>query len=91
MRTIDLYLDGASLPNITHAAKDPDIAGFTTNPSLYRRSLFERVSQPWFETNKHDTQDLFFCRKAKKEVGARFGVHCGVQVPHIDIATGRTF
>lgn len=72
--------------------------GFT----LYRRELFEEVPKPWFKTYDPsvDTggeplgavgQDIGFCLKAKELVGARFAVHCGTKVGHIDTATGRVF
>lgn len=70
--------------------------------SLFRRSTVEKVSKPRFKTANPEndeagnrtasiTQDLYFCIKAKEEVGARFGVHCGVKVGHLDVKTGRVF
>lgn len=35
---VQLYADGADLPSITALAADPRIAGFTTNPTLMRKS-----------------------------------------------------
>lgn len=70
--------------------------------SLFRRSMVERVSKPRFETANPEldeagdrtasiTQDLYFCIKAKEEVGARFAVHCGVKCGHIDTKTGKVY
>ena len=33
---IDIYIDGADLSKITHYAADPEVKGFTTNPSLLK-------------------------------------------------------
>lgn len=69
-----------------------EVNGIAMGFTLWRRSLFEEVSEPWFKTvnedGRCDTQDLYFCRRAKLEAGARFGVHCGVRVGHIDRASG---
>jgi len=62
--------------------------------SLFKLDLFKRVSQPWFKTVQHFsdsfqheslmTQDMFFCRKAAQEAGAKFAVSTRVLVGHID-------
>ena len=36
--SIEIYADGATLENIDELNKNPAIKGFTTNPSLMRRS-----------------------------------------------------
>jgi len=36
--TIKIFADGASLPPMLEAARDPRIAGFTTNPTLMRKA-----------------------------------------------------
>ena len=64
---------------------------------LIRTSLFNEVSKPWFKTLAGNngrftlTQDIYFCKKAKEEVGARFAVHCGAHVGHIDTGSGRIY
>ncbi|HXU62257.1 MAG TPA: transaldolase family protein, partial [Polyangia bacterium] len=35
---IKIFADGASLPSMLEAARDPRIAGFTTNPTLMRKA-----------------------------------------------------
>jgi hypothetical protein len=57
------------------------------------------VSYPWFKTIEKDnmagtggaTQDLFFCKRAAIEAGARFGVCCKVRVGHTNLKTGTQF
>jgi len=36
--TIKIFADGASLPSMLESARDPRIAGFTTNPTLMRKA-----------------------------------------------------
>lgn len=64
-----------------------EVNGIAMGCALWRKDLFRKVSQPWFETTESYTQDLFFCSKAKKEAKARFGVHCGLRVGHYDPGT----
>jgi len=68
-----------------------EVNGIAMGCTLWRKETFRHVSAPWFSTEKGITQDLYFCRKAKAEIGARFGVNCGVQVGHIDTRTGMRF
>ena len=35
---IDIYADGAAMDGIVLSAKNPNIMGFTTNPSLMRQA-----------------------------------------------------
>src|SRR5215217_7085728 len=35
---IKIFADGASLPSMLESARDPRIAGFTTNPTLMRKA-----------------------------------------------------
>lgn len=73
-----------------------EVNGIGMGCAVYRKDLFRKVSEPWFSTRQGNnltgegsgTQDLVFCRKAKEEAGARFGVHCGVRVGHINLKTG---
>lgn len=67
-----------------------EVNGIGMGCALFRKGLFAKVSRPWFKT-EGGTQDLYFCRKAKAEAGARFGVHCGVKVGHFCYRTRRTF
>jgi hypothetical protein len=71
-----------------------EVNGIAMGCALWRKALFKKVSRPWFRTTPTHTQDMFFCRKAKEELGltqARFGVHCGVRVSHYDWVTGQYF
>lgn len=68
-----------------------EVNGIAMGCALWRKDLFAKVEQPWFETTSSSTQDLTFCRRAKAQAGARFGVHCGVRVPHHDYRTGRVY
>jgi len=69
--------------------------GIAMGAALWRKDLFRRVkntkNNPWFKTTPSFTQDLWFCKRAKLEAHARFGVHCGVRVGHFDAATGQLF
>lgn len=76
-----------------------EVNGIGMGCAVWRKDLFRKVSEPWFVTVPKDnmtgtgggTQDLTFCRKAKEEAGARFGVNCAVKVGHINLSTGRQF
>lgn len=76
-----------------------EVNGIGMGAAIFRKGLFAKVSKPWFETVQADansgsgggTQDLFFCRKAKAEAGARFGVNCAVKVGHINLRTGEVY
>lgn len=61
-----------------------EVNGIAMGCAIWRKTLFGKVSRPWFKTENDYSQDLFFCRKAKQEAGARFAVHCGVRVAHLD-------
>jgi len=65
-----------------------EVNGIAMGCAIFRKDLVAKVSKPWFETTNTATQDLLFCKKAKKEADARFGVHCGVLVGHLDVNTG---
>jgi len=68
-----------------------EVNGIAMGCAVWRKETFRQVSRPWFATEDGTTQDIYFCKKAKKEVGARFGVHCGVKVGHLDVKTGQVF
>lgn len=68
-----------------------EVNGIAMGCSIFRKALFDGMSSPWFKTTKTATQDLYMCRKAKIEKAARFAVHCGVRVGHIELETGRIF
>lgn len=68
-----------------------EVNGIAMGIAVWRKDLFRRVSQPWFTTTQENTQDIWFCKKAKAETGARFGVHCGVQSGHLDVTSGVVF
>lgn len=65
-----------------------EVNGIAMGCAIFRKDLFKKVRKPWFQTGAGYTQDLFFCKKATKQAGARFGVHCGVHVGHLDVNTG---
>lgn len=52
--------------------------GFT----LIRRSVFAKMSKPFYKFDNMLGEDLYFCRKAK-ELGFRIFCHTGVKVGHI--------
>ena len=77
-----------------------EVNGLAMGCTLWRKDLFGKVTKPWFRTingSEEDgpeasyTQDLYFARKAKEEAQARFAVHCGVSVGHLDVATGQVY
>lgn len=72
-----------------------EVNGIGMGCALWRKDLFRQVKSteknPWFETTTIGTQDLRFCKRAKQEIGARFGVDCGLRVGHLDVATGVVF
>jgi hypothetical protein len=72
-----------------------EVNGIAMGCALWRKDLFRKVSstqkEPWFKTTPNFTQDLYFCRRAKREVGARFGVHAGVRVAHYNPNTKQFF
>jgi hypothetical protein len=73
-----------------------EVNGIGMGCAVWRKDLFKKVSEPWFQTIDKDnmqgiggaTQDLHFCKKAKAEADARFGVNCGVKVGHVNLKTG---
>jgi hypothetical protein len=72
-----------------------EVNGIGMGCALWRKDLFRRVSNtpenPWFETPVGGTQDLRFCKRAKLETKARFGVDCGLHVGHINTSTSQVF
>lgn len=77
--------------SVAQAIKDGstiEVNGIAMGCAIWRKELFKRVSSPWFETVDGGTQDLVFCKKAKSEANARFGVNCSVRVGHLDVKTG---
>jgi len=117
--------DDVQVRDVWDAIKEKQIIevnGIAMGASLYRRSMFNEISRPWFKTVDQEsdpvvtqlsteedvdkflkgldgttrnygraTQDLFFCKKAKQEIGSRFGVDCGARVGHYDFTTGEIF
>lgn len=65
-----------------------EVNGIAMGCSLFRKDIFKHLKLPWFKTSPKNTQDLFLAAKAKKELGARFGVHCGIEIGHLDINSG---
>lgn len=68
-----------------------EVNGIAMGCAVWRKGLFAKVSKPWFVTRDGGTQDLYFCKKAKEEAGARFGVNCKVRVGHMDYRTKRCY
>lgn len=86
--------------NIVDAIKEGRVVECNGVPQgflIARLDMFNKLSRPWFKTlagvnNQFSlTQDLYFCKKAKEELGARFAVDCGAHVGHIDTTTGRIY
>ena len=77
-----------SVARAIKSGKVIEVNGIAMGCSLFRKDVFRQVSRPWFTTSSTFTQDLWFAKKAKKEAGARFGVHCGIQIGHLDVRTG---
>ena len=65
-----------------------EVNGIAMGFAVWRKAVFSKISRPWFRTEDGTTQDIYFCKKARAEVGARFGVHCGVGVGHLNVQTG---
>lgn len=74
------------------------VNGIAMGCALWRMDLFRQVPAPWFVTLadvvdgtfEAMTQDLYFCREARKR-GHRFAVDCRVRVGHMDLATGEVY
>jgi hypothetical protein len=60
--------------------------------ALVRMSLYKRLphsrTRPWYKTTEHCTEDIWFCDRARREVGAKILVDTSVLAPHIDNRTG---
>lgn len=80
-----------SVSKAIEQGKTIEVNGVAMGCTLYRKGIFKKVRRPWFKTRNHNTQDMYFCQKAKKQAGARFAVACNVRVGHYDITTGETF
>lgn len=68
-----------------------EVNGLAMGCALWRKDLFRRMKKPWFRTTPNFTQDLYFCKRAKEEQKARFGVHCGIRVAHYNPMTKQLF
>lgn len=81
------------------AGRVMEVNGVAMGSTLWRRDVFKGVSRPWFRTMHGAepeqagayTQDLYACRKLKEEKNARFAVHLGCIVGHLDSSTGRIY
>ncbi len=58
--------------------------------ALWKLDMFRQMAGPWFETTPRETQDVNFCRRARKE-GYRFAVDSRVRVGHLDVHTGKVY
>lgn len=84
-----------------------DLASVHMGLTLIRTSLFERLEstdeKPWFQsrndrsvvdgkmTSFRGTEDIYFCKRAREEAGAKIMVDSSVYCGHQDIATGRLY
>lgn len=94
-REKDLNFHPLSVADAIKRQKVIECNGLAMGAALWRKDLFRRVKNtkrnPWFKTTPTTTQDLYFCKRAKLEAHARFGVHCGVRVGHYDPGTGNLY
>jgi hypothetical protein len=79
------------------------IVGCGTGCMMIRMSLFDRLPEPWFVTEKgekksdvHDFQyvmsdDLFFCRRAVEDAQAKILIDTKCYCTHIDWHTGKQY
>lgn len=68
-----------------------EVRGVAMGCTLFRAETMRKLERPYFKTEQGATQDLNWCRRASQELGARFAVHCGVGVGHLDYETGEMF
>lgn len=81
-----------------------DITGIGMGCALIRLSLFEKLSEPWFqwihdiipneiggELNHNVGEDLYFCKKLVEETGTKIFVDTNMLCAHIDNSTGEIF
>lgn len=77
-----------SVRDAIRANKVIEVNGIGMGCAIFRKELFRKVKNtkknPWFKTTPGNTQDLYFCKRAKLEAKARFGVHAGVRVAHFE-------
>lgn len=59
--------------------------------ALVRTDVFQRLSRPWFVSDSSVGEDIYFCRKAYKELGIRPIVDTSLICYHKDIETGELF
>ena len=69
------------------------LTGFGCGAMLIRTSLFPKLSKPWFKTTKElsgngETEDLYFLKKARLEVEAKFLMDTSLLPWHIDPNSG---
>lgn len=71
-----------------------EVNGVACGCTLWRTELFRKLEPPWFLTLQEfsvwkgtscSTQDLYFCKRAKLELGARFAVDFRAQVGHYNV------
>lgn len=74
------------------AGQTMEVNGIAMGCALWRTDLFRAMSPPWYQTvsdvvngsPQAFTQDLWFCREARKR-GHRFAVDLRVKVGHLDV------
>lgn len=71
-----------------------EVCGAPMGCTLFKMSLFDEIPYPWFETITNGSnvqgQDLNFCSKLQR-AGKKVGVHCGLRIGHLDVATGKVY
>lgn len=80
------------------AGETMPVNGIAMGCAIWRMELFRQIPQPWFITvsdvveGKFEamTQDLYFCREARKR-GHRFAVDMRVRVGHLDLNTEEVY
>jgi hypothetical protein len=80
-----------SVANAIEKGATIEVNGIGMGCALWRKDIFRKLpnteANPWFETPVGGTQDLRFCKRAKIEAGARFGVDCSIHVGHLNTTT----
>lgn len=58
--------------------------------ALWKLDMLRALDGPWFETTLRETQDVNFCRRARK-AGFRFAVDSSLRIGHLDVTTGKVY
>lgn len=81
-RYLAMYNDYAE-----HIGKDGlvEVEAMGNAVTLYKTSLFKKISKPWFKTTESQTEDVFFCCKARTELddNVKFCVDTTLDTGHL--------